>query len=199
MPQINIILANVEAGQLKLPEFQRGYVWNRSQVRDLFDSLYHGHPAGSLLTWLTTRDDVKIELLLDGQQRITSLYGVIKGRPPEFFHGNPRAFQSLYFHVIEEKFEFYQPIKMKSDLCWFDVTKVMQAGVDGITRIIQEQFAGTSDFQDRELRVMQSLMRLVGLAGKNFHIEQIADDKKPVKECLIYAMLLANPVQNGSS
>ena len=182
MPQINIILANVEAGQLKLPEFQRGYVWNRSQVRDLFDSLYHGHPAGSLLTWLTTRDDVKIELLLDGQQRITSLYGVIKGRPPEFFHGNPRAFQSLYFHVIEEKFEFYQPIKMKSDLCWFDVTKVMQAGVDGITRIIQEQFAGTSEFQDRELRVMQSLMRLVGLAGKNFHIEQIADDKKPVNE-----------------
>ena len=182
MPKINIILANVEAGHLKLPEFQRGYVWNRSQVRNLFDSLYRGHPAGSLLTWLTARDDAKIELLLDGQQRVTSLYGVIKGRPPEFFSGNPRAFEALYFHVLEERFEFYQPIKMKSDLCWFDVTKVMQAGVNGITRIIQEQFAGTSEFKDRELRVMQSLMRLVGIGGKNFHIEKIAEDKKPVDE-----------------
>ena len=182
MPQINIILANVEAGQLKLPEFQRGYVWTRSQVRDLFDSLYRGHPAGSLLTWLSTRDDARIELLLDGQQRITSLYGVIKGRPPEFFNGNPKAFEALYFHVIEEKFEFYQPIKMKSDLCWFDVTKVMRAGVTGITTIIKEQFEGTSELQDRELQVMQSLMRLVGIAGKKFHIEQIADDKKPVDE-----------------
>ncbi len=59
MPPINIILANIDAEQITLPSFQRGFVWNRKQVR--------GHPVGGLLTWLTTRDGVKTELLLDGQ------------------------------------------------------------------------------------------------------------------------------------
>lgn len=109
MHTINIILSKIEAGHLMLPEFQRGYVWKRPQVRNLFDSLYRGHPVGSLLTWLTTRDGAKIELLLDGQQRVTSLYGVIKGHPPEFFNGDPRAFKALYFHVLDEKFDLSSP------------------------------------------------------------------------------------------
>ncbi len=152
MPKINIILAKVDAGQLSLPSFQRGYVWGRKQVRNLFDSLYRGHPVGSLLTWLTTRDGVKTELLLDGQQRITSLYGVIKGRPPEFFNGNAWAFRDLYFHVKEERFEFYQPIKMKDDLLWFDVTKVMQVEASGIATLISEQFADSPQYQDLKLQ-----------------------------------------------
>ena len=53
MPSVNIILARVESGELDLPKFQRGYVWQRWQVRNLFDSLYKGHPVGSLLTWLS--------------------------------------------------------------------------------------------------------------------------------------------------
>ena len=108
------ILTNVELGNLDLPRFQRGYVWKRRQVRAFFDSLYRGHPVGSLLTWVTQRDNgTSTELLLDGQQRVTSLYGVIKGRAPSFFSGDERAFTGLRFHVGREKFEFYQPIKMK--------------------------------------------------------------------------------------
>lgn len=184
MPTINIILANVEAGQLSLPEFQRGYVWGRRQVRNLFESLYRGHPVGGLLTWLTTRDEVKTELLLDGQQRVTSLYGVIKGRPPAFFNGNAKAFRDLYFHVTDETFEFYQPIKMKGDLLWFNVTKVMQAGAGGVAALINEQFKDNGQFQSWEFRtrVMESLMQLVGVANKNFHVEQVADDNMLVDE-----------------
>ena len=184
MPDLNWILTNVEAGQLTLPSFQRGYVWGRKQVRNLFDSLYRGHPVGSLLTWHTMRNGVKTELLLDGQQRVTSLYGVIKGRPPEFFSGSAWAFKDLYFHVTEETFEFYQPIKMKGDLLWFDVTKVMQAGAGGIATLISEQFAEDPQFQDLKLQnqVMQNLMRLVGLANKNFHVEQVTEDNKSVDE-----------------
>ncbi len=186
MTNINIILANVEAGKLTLPSFQRGYVWGRKQVRNLFDSLYRGHPVGSLLTWLTKQDGVMIELLLDGQQRVTSLYGVIKGTPPKFFNGNDRAFKDLYFHVTEENFEFYQPIKMKGDLLWFNVTKVMQAVANGIdiNTLIDEQFGDHPQFQSMKLRmqVMNNLMRLVGLSSKNFHIEQISDDHKPNDE-----------------
>ena len=97
--RISTILDHIDSGYMALPEFQRGYVWSRAQVRALFDSLYRGHPVGSLLVWATEsrgadhRGDGQlasgvVKLLLDGQQRITSLYGVQRGKPPKFFDGD---------------------------------------------------------------------------------------------------------------
>ena len=57
-------------------------------------------------------------MLLDGQQRITTLYGVIRGRPPRFFDGKPETFTGLYFNLEEEVFEFYMPSKMKDNPLW---------------------------------------------------------------------------------
>ena len=51
--KISLILASIDNGTIALPEFQRGYVWNREQVRGLFDSLYRRHPVGGLLVWST--------------------------------------------------------------------------------------------------------------------------------------------------
>lgn len=51
--KISTILDHIDNGHMALPEFQRGYVWNRDQVRGLFDSLYHRHPVGGLLVWAT--------------------------------------------------------------------------------------------------------------------------------------------------
>ncbi len=93
------ILNNIDNKSLALPVFQRGYVWKRRQVKDLMNSLYHGYPVGALLTWTTRaelvptrgnsqeRNAAVIDLLLDGQQRITSLYGVMRGSPPIFLMG----------------------------------------------------------------------------------------------------------------
>ena len=89
--KISTILDQIDSGFIALPEFQRGYVWNREQVRGLFDSMYRRHPVGGLLVWATAartaahRGDGSIsigivKLLLDGQQRMTSLYGVVRGR-----------------------------------------------------------------------------------------------------------------------
>lgn len=82
-------------GELRLPEIQRHYVWRATRVRDLFDSLYRGYPSGSILMWETdepvqTRDAAIAQsttafagrkLLLDGQQRLTSLTSVLNGEP----------------------------------------------------------------------------------------------------------------------
>ena len=77
-----------------------------------------------------------VKLLLDGQQRITSLYGIIRGRPPRFFDGNAQAFTGLQFHLDDEAFEFYPPLKMKDDPLWINVTELMQQGVGpAITRL----------------------------------------------------------------
>ncbi len=95
MAKLSTLLDQIDSGTIVLPEFQRGYVWNREQVRGLMRSLYRGYPVGSLLLWETAATDVATRggttgggirlMLLDGQQRITSLYGVIRGRPPAFF------------------------------------------------------------------------------------------------------------------
>jgi uncharacterized protein with ParB-like and HNH nuclease domain len=49
MAKLSTILDQIDAGSMLLPEFQRGYVWNRDQVRGLMKSLYHGYPVGALL------------------------------------------------------------------------------------------------------------------------------------------------------
>ncbi len=153
--KISTILDHIDSGHMALPEFQRGYVWNRKQVRELFDSLYRRHPVGGLLVWATQSSDAVhrggrpltagvVKLLLDGQQRITSLYGVARGCPPEFFDGNPQAFNGLYFHVGEETFNFYQPTRMKDDPLWIDVSALMKQGVVGITECSNQWLAVTS-------------------------------------------------------
>ena len=106
--KISTILDQIDIGGLALPTFQRGFVWNRDQVRGFMDSLYRRHPVGTLLVWVTSTDGVQtrgdaplapgtIELLLDGQQRITTLYGILRGEAPAFFDGNSDAFTGLCF------------------------------------------------------------------------------------------------------
>lgn len=98
MTKLAAILDQIASGSVLLPEFQRGYVWNRDQVRGLMRSLYLGYPVGGLLNWETQSDSSLIRgdaaassalraLILDGQQRVTSLYGITRGRPPAFFQG----------------------------------------------------------------------------------------------------------------
>jgi hypothetical protein len=87
------LVGMIERGELRLPEMQRRYVWRSTRVRDLLDSLYRGYPSGAILLW-ETDEEIPLQamavpqqanpyhstrLLLDGQQRLTSLSAVIRG------------------------------------------------------------------------------------------------------------------------
>ncbi len=144
--KISTILDHIDSGYMALPKFQRGYVWNRDQVRRLMDSLYRRHPVGSLLVWVTESEGAphrgddplppgQVKLLLDGQQRMTTMYGIIRGKPLRFFDGNVQVFTDLYFNLDTEEFSFYMPKKMKDDPLWVDVTRLM---VTSIGPFIQE-------------------------------------------------------------
>lgn len=81
------ILGLIETEQFVIPEIQRPFVWKRSQVRDLIDSLYNGYPTGYIITWknpdVKTKDGGKSNgkhVLIDGQQRITALMAAIAGK-----------------------------------------------------------------------------------------------------------------------
>ncbi|WP_041555249.1 GmrSD restriction endonuclease domain-containing protein [Nostoc sp. PCC 7524] len=140
--KVSTILDQIDTGSISLPAFQRGYVWNRNQVKAFMYSLYREHPVGSLLLWNTKYDEVidhvhsgnklagaGVKLLLDGQQRVTTLYGIIRGEPPKFFEGNYNTFTGLYFNLEEEHFEFYAPLKMNGNPLWVNVTQLMQKGI----------------------------------------------------------------------
>lgn len=103
------LVGMIERGELRLPEMQRRYVWRSTRVRDLLDSLYRGYPSGAILLW-ETDEDVPLQamavpqeanpykttrLLLDGQQRLTSLSAVIRGQSVQV-RGRRRPVELLF-------------------------------------------------------------------------------------------------------
>ena len=87
------LIEDIDVGEIGLPEIQRPFIWRNAKVRDLFDSMYRGFPVGYLLFWVNgfseihrqigTEEKQKVSrlLIVDGQQRLTSLYAVIEGVP----------------------------------------------------------------------------------------------------------------------
>ena len=184
MAQLESLLSQIDSGSMLLPEFQRGYVWNRDQVRGLLRSLYLGYPVGGLLVWETetSPEDVRgpdiavgnRTLLLDGQQRLTTLYGVVRGRPPKFFEGDPNTFLGLRFSVEDETFEFYSPAKMKGDPTWIDVTRLFQE--EGLKPFIDE--FSVPEYKDKFSEYLKRLSELSNILKREFHLEKIVGKDK---------------------
>ncbi len=110
------LVKEFERGQMQLPEMQRGYVWKSTQVRDLLDSLYRGYPTGNILRWETTDNSIELRnaaieqtcekwvnsyLLLDGQQRLTSLAAIIQGKP--IYVRDSKKPIDIYFNLEHEE------------------------------------------------------------------------------------------------
>ena len=185
--KISTVLDHIDSGHMALPEFQRGYVWNRDQVRGLFDSLYRRHPVGALLVWATESGTAAhrgdgalapgvVKLLLDGQQRMTSLYGVVRGEPPKFFDGNEKAFTGLHFNLETETFAFYQPLKMQDDPLWIDVTDMMKTGT-GLGDCIA-QLNTHSELTSKMGAYLQRLSSLHSVTNIELHVEEVTDPEK---------------------
>lgn len=185
--QIATVLELIDLGSMALPEFQRGYVWNRDQVRGLMQSLYRRYPVGGLLVWTTQTENAttrgkgalspgSVKLLLDGQQRITSLYGIIKGKSPKFFDGNAQSFTGLYFNLDEENFEFYAPVKMKDNPLWINVTELMQKGVgDFASKIFT-----IPDSQQKFGEYIQRLTAIENIKKIDVYVEEVTGQDKTV-------------------
>jgi hypothetical protein len=107
--KVHELVSQIERGELRLPEMQRQYVWQATRVRDLMDSLYRGYPSGAILIW-ETDEAVPLrtfgveqesnpfqasKLLLDGQQRLTSLSAVLRAQPISV-RGRKRPIELLF-------------------------------------------------------------------------------------------------------
>jgi len=90
---LSTLIDNIDMGIIGLPDIQRPFVWTAAKVRDLFDSMYKGFPVGYLLFWanglenghkqigVDKKQKVPDLLIIDGQQRLTALYSVMKNVP----------------------------------------------------------------------------------------------------------------------
>ena len=92
---IKDLINDLERGKMRVPSFQRGFVWEPDRVAYFIDSIYKGFPFGSILLWRTKTPlrternlgayklpsndpDYPIDYILDGQQRTTSIFGVFQ-------------------------------------------------------------------------------------------------------------------------
>jgi len=126
--------------ELLLPEMQRKYVWRATQVRDLIDSIYRDYPSGSILIWETeSLPEVKISsfertdqhpmgkqlLLLDGQQRVTSLTSILTGLPIRVKEGTKikEKFIDIYFNIDHPD----EDAKLTEEIPRFEVGESVEA------------------------------------------------------------------------
>ena len=133
--KISELLDGIRKQDLVLPEFQREYVWSKEQAKQLLVSLVRQYPVGALLLWKTDKPpELKnidalpeklgtVQVILDGQQRLTTLYLLIRGDIPPFYRESdittdPR---DLYYNLETGEFQYYQQSKMKDNPLWRQV------------------------------------------------------------------------------
>lgn len=131
---IETLLTWVKSGEIAIPEIQRPFVWDATQVRNLLDSLYQGYPVGYLIAWRNPTVKLKDgtpsagkKILIDGQQRVTALMAALLGR--EILTKDYKTTRiKIAFHPKEERFEVSNPAIQK-DVAWIaDVADLFSPG-----------------------------------------------------------------------
>ena len=138
--KISTALEKIDEHQLFVPAFQREYVWKRDDAKQLIDSLIKQYPTGTMLTWETASPpELKgphkynekqgaVRIFLDGQQRITTLYMLVRGEIPPYYTPAEILNDTRGLHVNVETLElaYYTRNKMENDPRWQNITDIFQ-------------------------------------------------------------------------
>jgi len=187
------LLTKIKNKEIVLPEFQREFTWTKTQTRELVDSLLREYPIGSLLMWRTKdvpalknmpnfQPDGRAEVLLDGQQRLTSLYLLIKGEIPPYYSDKDIASskdpRNLYFNLETRKLQYYKKLEMKNNPVWVSILDCFSSNSFQLEEIAQEV---TSDEEERfntYVRLNNNLNDLKSILEKKQSIIYVKDDAK---------------------
>lgn len=110
------LVSSIETGEIKIPQFQRKFVWSVKDSAELIDSIIKGYPIGILIYWRTNErlrairnlgninlpeptDGEYINYVLDGQQRLTSLFASIKGLVITDEDGKKADYSQIYIDL----------------------------------------------------------------------------------------------------
>lgn len=197
--KISQILDKIDDKQLFVPAFQREYVWKKKNSKDLIRSLIEEYPTGTMLTWETntppelkgshkyTEQQGSIKLILDGQQRITTLYMLIRGEIPPYYteddiQNDPR---NLYVNVETQELEYYKKSTMEKSPVWVSITDVFKGKIRlrDIVDGIEEQSDSERISRKRENRIDDNLRAIERIKEREF-LEQIIPTKAKIREAI---------------
>ncbi len=176
---IESLLAKVREGEIAIPEIQRPFVWDASQVRDLMDSLYKGFPVGYLIAW--RNPDVKLKdgrvalgkmILIDGQQRVTALTAAVLGQQvvnKDYRKVNIR----VAFHPLRQVFEVSNTA-IERDAAWISDIAPIVSGKVSLLKAIREYSKSNPDVEEDVIE--QSLSALTDIAKKQIGLIELDHD-----------------------
>jgi len=195
---LTTLIQQIDLGVIGLPDIQRPFVWKDTKVRDLFDSMYKGYPVGYFLFWAnaniegtkgigtTTKQKHPTLLIVDGQQRLTSLYAVVKGQ--EVIRENyEKANIVIAFNPIEEKFEIPDASIKKNPRYFQNISELWKEDADlfEITDTFIDRLKQSVEITNDDVKkIRKSFNNLTNLQGYPFSAlelsaeideEQVAD------------------------
>lgn len=171
---ISQILGLIEANDIAIPEIQRPFVWRKSQVRDLMDSLYKGYPTGYIIIWKNPTVKLKNgqmsegkKVLIDGQQRITALMTAIAGKNvifSDYSEGRVKIafdpFAALSGDPDAEIFAVQTPAHIKSKRWIPDISEIFKSDFSSF-KFIGKYVAENLEMDEEDLhRVIEGLKNL---------------------------------------
>lgn len=183
------LISGVDKGTIRLPDIQRPFVWPNAKVRDLIDSMYRGYPVGELMFWAskdpsntksigveTKTQDVSMQVV-DGQQRVTSLYAVTKG-VKVWREDYSREVIRLAFNPLTERFEVPNNATKRSPEWIGDITAIFADSIEARHQYINalRHDAGRTVDSTLERRIEVAIQRVAKLREYSFQVVQIKDE-----------------------
>lgn len=192
------LILDIDIGEIGLPEIQRPFVWKNTKVRDLFDSMYRGFPVGYLLFWangmanghkqigVDGKQKTPRLLIVDGQQRLTSLYAVMKGIP--VVRGNySREKILIAFRPRDQTFDVADAAIRKDPEFIPDISLLLSDEVK--QHHFVRQFLSRLDLADQEEedRIAEAIGRLYSLKSYPFTALELSSqvDEEQVAEVFV--------------
>lgn len=195
--KINQILDKIDENQLFVPAFQREYVWKRENAKDLVASLIRQYPTGTMLTWETnTPPELKgkwqydprqgaVKIILDGQQRITTLYLLIRNKIPPYYKESEilKDPRDLYVNIKTLDLQYYKPSIMQTDPLWVNITDIFQRKIRERDLIRSIQDKGATLTREEEDVISDNFRDIEHIPEIEF-VEQSIPIKASLKEAI---------------
>ena len=177
---VQAILGLIEARQFVIPEIQRPFVWKRSQVRDLIDSLYNGYPTGYIITWknpdVQTKDGKTANgnhVLIDGQQRITAIMAAISGMEVLDQDFNKIRIKIAFNPIAEDPTKRFavQDASHLNDKKWIpDISELFKPDFKQYSFV--NNYAEANEIDDVE-ELSETILKLKGIANRQIGVIQL--------------------------
>lgn len=198
---LDFLVNSIEMGQIGLPDIQRPFVWKNAKIRDLFDSMYRGYPVGYLLFWENafTEDARSIGtdhkqkspdlLIVDGQQRLTSLFAVVKGIPVIRDNYEPETVE-IAFNPLAEQFAVADAAIRRDKAFIANISTLWNSKTSlfGVVRAYLSELMATRELTDDEQRTIEaSIQRLYNLLKYPFTALELSRsiDEEQVAEVFV--------------